>query len=118
MINAGIQDKEKFNAFMTSFGLFFIVPIIVSFTQLYKVIKNLITNINFDIDFVYKIIFMTIILISFYYPIKNDLDTVLKFPYSIIYAVIAGISVATYAAQNKDNIVAELKKKSNTQSNT
>jgi hypothetical protein len=114
VINAGIQDKEKFNAFITSYGLFFIVPIIVSFSQLYYVVKNLITNITFNIDVVYKIIFMTIILVSFYYPIKNDLDKVLKFPYSIIYAVIAGISVATYAAQNKDSVAAEFKKKSNT----
>jgi hypothetical protein len=111
VINAGIQDKEKFNAFITSYGLFFIVPIIVSFSQLYYVVKNLITNITFNIDVVYKIIFMTIILVSFYYPIKNDLDKVLKFPYSIIYAVIAGISVATYAAQNKSSFAAEFAKK-------
>jgi hypothetical protein len=114
IINAGLQDKEKFNAFITSYGLFFIVPIIVSFSQLFKLIKNLITNIKFDIDIVYKIIFMTIILISFYYPIKNDLDRVLKFPYSIIYAVIAGISVAAYVGQNKDSVAAEFEKKSNT----
>jgi len=113
IINAGLQDKEKFNAFMTSYGLFFIVPIIVSFSQLFKVIKNLISNIKFDIDIVYKIIFMTIILISFYYPIKNDLDRVLNFPYSIIYAVIAGISVAMYIAQNKDSVATEFEKKTN-----
>jgi hypothetical protein len=114
VINAGIQNKEKFDAFITSYGLFFIVPIIVSFSQLFKVIKNLVTNITFNIDVVYKIIFMTIILVSFYYPIKNDLDKVLKFPYSIIYAVIAGISVATYAAQNKDSVAADFGQKSNT----
>jgi hypothetical protein len=113
VINAGIQNKEKFDAFITSYGLFFIVPIIVSFSQLFKLIKNLVTNITFNIDVVYKIIFMTIILVSFYYPIKNDLDKVLKFPYSIIYAVIAGISVATYAAQNKDSVAADFEKKSN-----
>jgi hypothetical protein len=55
---------------------------------------------------------MTIILVSFYYPIKNDLDRVLKFPYSIIYAVIAGLSISAYIAQNKKSVAAEFEKKS------
>jgi TctA family transporter len=66
-----------------------------------------------NLDIIYRLIFMTIILISFYYPIKNDLDRVLKFPYSIIYAIIAGLSVAGYVAQNKNSVSAEFAKKSN-----
>jgi len=118
VLNAGIQDKAKFDAFITSYSLFFIVPIIVSFSQLYNLIVKLITSINFDIDVVYKMIFMTIILISFYYPIKADLDTVLKFPYSIVYAIVAGLAVAMYAAQNKEGIAKEFETKPNTETKT
>lgn len=111
VLNAGIQDRNKFNAFITSYCLFFIIPIIVSFSQLYKLTKNLVSHMNiFGLGVVYNIIFMTIILISFYYTIQNDLDRTFKFPYSIFYAIIAGLSVAWYAKQNKDALKDEFNK--------
>jgi len=119
VLNAGIQDKNKFNAFITSYCLFFIIPIIVSFSQLFKLIKNLVSNMNpFKLGIVYNIIFMTIILISFYYTIQYDLDKTFKFPYSIFYAIIAGVAVAWYAKQNKLELSAEFKKNKETQTQT
>lgn len=112
VLNAGIQDRNKFNAFITSYCLFFIIPIIVSFSQLFKLIQKLVSNMNpFKLGIVYNIIFMTIILISFYYTIQNDLDKTFKFPYSIFYAIIAGGAIAWYAKQNKAELSAEFKKK-------
>jgi hypothetical protein len=114
VLNAGIQDKNKFNAFITSYCLFFIIPIIVSFSQLFKLVQNLLSNMDpFKLGIIYNIIFMTIILISFYYTIQNDLDKTFKFPYSIFYAIIAGLAVAWYAKQNKAEIIAEFKKRDN-----
>jgi hypothetical protein len=54
---------------------------------------------------------MTIILISFYYTIKNDLDKTFKFPYSIFYAIIAALAIGWYAKQNKKELAEEFEKK-------
>uniref|UniRef100_A0A6C0D218 Uncharacterized protein n=1 Tax=viral metagenome TaxID=1070528 RepID=A0A6C0D218_9ZZZZ len=113
VLNAGIQDRNKFNAFITSYCLFFIVPIIVSFSQLFKLVQKLVSHMNlFNLGIVYNIIFMTIILISFYYTIQNDLDKTFKFPYSIFYAIIAALAIGWYAKQNKNELTEEFEKKS------
>ena len=115
VLNAGIQDRNKFNAFITSYCLFFIIPIIVSFTQLFKLVQKLASHMNpFKLGIVYNIIFMTIILISFYYTIQNDLDKTFKFPYSIFYAIIAVLAIGWYAKQNKKELAEEFEKKPQT----
>ena len=112
VLNAGIQDRNKFNAFITSYSLFFIIPIIVSFSQLFKLVQKLAGHLNpFKLGIVYNIIFMTIILISFYYTIQNDLDKTFKFPYSIFYAIIAALAIGWYAKQNKKELAEEFEKK-------
>ena len=81
-----------FVKFISSYMLFFIVPIIVSIAKLYQLIVSLFSNISFTLDSKYKIVFMAILLFSFYESIKNDLDSAFKFPFSMIYA---GVSICT-----------------------
>lgn len=102
IVNAGIQNKGKFNSFISSYILFFIVPIIVSFAKLYKLILSLIAHMNpLGLTTTHKLIFITVILFSFYYHIKRDLDDVYKFPYSIIYAVISIMTIMFIGSNNK-----------------
>jgi hypothetical protein len=105
IINAGIQNKAKFNSFLSSYILFFIIPLVVSFAKLYKLILSLMSNMNpLGLHNKYKIIFISVILFSFYYPIKNDLDKVYKFPYSIIYAVISILTVVLLANKHRNTL--------------
>ena len=105
ILNAGIQNTAKFNSFISSYVLYFFIPIIVALVKMYKLIITLISNMNpLGLETKYKLMFISIILLSFYYPIKNDLDYSYNFPYSIIYAVIAIISVAFVAYKNKSTI--------------
>lgn len=102
IINAGIQNKGKFNSFLSSYILFFIIPIIVSFAKSYKLIISLIANMNpLALTTTHKLIFITVILFSFYYKIKQDLDDVYKFPYSVIYAAISIMTVMFIGFNNK-----------------
>ena len=103
--SAGIQHKREFDAFISSYILYFFIPIIVALAKIYKLITSLVSNIKIlELDIRYKLIFISIILLSFYYPIKKDLDDTFKFPYSIIYATFATIAVILITYQNKSNI--------------
>jgi hypothetical protein len=84
---------QTFINFATSYTLFFIIPIIVSIAKLYKLFISLFSNISFNLDFKYKLIFLTIVLFSFYHTIQTDLDTTLKFPFSMIYAIVSIFSI-------------------------
>lgn len=102
---AGIQDKAKFKAFITSYSLFFIIPIIVGLVKLYKLIILIFSNINvMKVETKYKLMFIAIILFNFYYPIKELLDDEFKFPYSTIYIVICVISFGMIAYKNKEQL--------------
>jgi hypothetical protein len=105
IINAGIQDKEKFKAFLTSYIIYFFIPIMVALIKMYKLITALIPKIDpLSLHLKYKIIFIAIILASFYYPIKNDLDRQFKFPFSLIYAVFAVLAIMLITMQNKSTL--------------
>jgi len=84
------QDSiSNFINFLSSYILFFIIPIVVSLIQLYKIFSLLLSNIQFGVDTKYPLIFFSIILITFYYTIKIDLDTIHNFPISTIYGVLS-----------------------------
>jgi hypothetical protein len=102
---AGIQDKVKFKAFITSYSLFFIIPIIVGLVKLYKLIILLFSNIDvMNVETKYKLMFIAIILFNFYYPIKEILDEEFNFPYSIIYIVVCVILFGMIVYKNKQQL--------------
>jgi hypothetical protein len=99
---AGIENRAKFDSFLSSYIIYFFVPIIVAFIKMYKLITSLIPEMNpLGLHLKYKIIFISIILMSFYYPIKKDLDKQFKFPFSLIYAVFSILAVMLVTLQNK-----------------
>jgi hypothetical protein len=105
IINAGIQDTEKFNAFLTSYIIYFFIPIMVALIKMYKLVMALIPKIDpLSLHLKYKIIFIAIILASFYYPIKNDLDRQFKFPFSLVYAGFAVLAIMLITMQNKSTL--------------
>lgn len=105
IINAGIQDQGKFNSFLTSYIIYFFIPIMVAFIKMYKLIISLVPKMNpLGLHLKYKIIFIAIILASFYYPIKNDLDKTFKFPFSLIYAGFAVLAIMLITMQNKSTL--------------
>lgn len=105
IINAGIQDQEKFKAFLTSYIIYFFIPIMIAFIKLYKLIMALVPKMNpLGLDLKYKIIFIAIILASFYDPIKNDLDKKFKFPFSLIYIGFAVLAIMLITMQNKSTL--------------
>ena len=105
IINAGIQDQEKLKAFLTSYIIYFFIPIMVAFIKLYKLIMALVPKMNpLGLDLKYKIIFIAIILASFYEPIKNDLDKKFKFPFSLIYIGFAVLAIMLITMQNNSTL--------------
>jgi hypothetical protein len=105
VITSGIQGEnfDKFKSFITSYIIYFIIPILVAFSKMSKLIGSLVPNMDpLHLPIRYKIIFISIILMSFYYPIKTNLDK--TFPFSIIYAVFAILSVMLIIIQNKSNL--------------
>lgn len=105
IINAGIQDEGKFKAFLTSYIIYFFIPIMVAFIKLYKLIISLVPKMDpLTLQLKYKIIFIAIILSSFYYPIKNNLDIKFKFPFSLIYVGFAVLAVMLIMMQNKSTL--------------
>ena len=103
--NAGIQNGQAFQSFISSYILYFIIPILVALLKMFQLIVRLISNMNpLGLDTKYKLMFITLLLISFYYPIKHDLDYEYDFPYSIIYAVLSGLSVAYLIYTNKSQL--------------
>lgn len=104
---AGIKGeaKAKFKAFITSYSLFFIIPIIVGLVKLYKLIILIFSNIDvMNVETKYKLMFIAIILFNFYYPIQERLDEEFKFPYSIIYIIVCVISFGMIAYKNKQQL--------------
>jgi len=107
VLSAGINNQQAFQSFISSYLLNFIIPIIVALLYSFKTIVSLISNLNIlGLDTKYKLMIIAIILISFYYPIKNDLDMHYNFPYSIIYAVFSSVSIIylVYMINNPPNI--------------
>lgn len=102
VLNAGIQNQKEFKNFLTSYILFFIIPIVVGFSKMFKLIVSLSSNLNpFSLHNHYKITFVSILLISFYYTIKKDLDGLYNFPYSLIYAVLSFFTIMYILYSNK-----------------
>jgi len=102
---AGIQDPVKFKAFITSYSLFFVIPIIVGLVKLYKLIILIFSNIDImNVETKYKLMFIAIILFNFYYPIKETLDDEFKFPYSVIYIVVCIILFGMIVYKNKQQL--------------
>jgi len=108
IINAGIQDQGKFKAFLTSYIIYFFIPIMVAFIKMYKLVIALVPKMDpFKLKLKYKIIFIAIILTSFYYTIQKDLDKTFKFPFSLIYAGLAILAVMMIIMQNKTILLNE-----------
>lgn len=94
----GEFNSQLFQSFISSYLLNFIIPIIIALLFSFKTIVNIVSNMNpLGLDIKYKLIIITLLLVSFYYPIKYDLDYPYKFPYSTIYAVFSGLSIAYLA---------------------
>jgi hypothetical protein len=105
IVTRGIRNRAKFDAFITSYSLFFIIPIIVGLIKLFKLIIQLFSNIDImKIETKYKIMFIAIILFNFYYPIKDTLDTEFNFPYSVIYVIVCVISLGMVIYKNKSEL--------------
>jgi hypothetical protein len=99
---AGIQNKEKFKSFLTSYIIYFFIPIMVALSKMFKLVVSLVPKMDpLKLNLKYKLMFIAIILLSFYYPIKKDLDKQFKFPYSLIYAAFAILAVMLILIQNK-----------------
>lgn len=89
ILRAGIQNKTKFKKFLTAYIPFFIIPLIACFMKIFTLTVNLIKNMNpFSIEPVHRFVFVIIIMIYLYAPIKQDLDGPFGFPYSYLYIVI------------------------------
>jgi hypothetical protein len=102
-LKKGKKDKgalmNELMSFISSYILTFIIPLIVAFIALFKLTMSMVLNMNpLLIESKYKYIFFTVILGSFYYPIKKNLDR--GFPYSIIYAVLSSVIVAYTGYKN------------------
>jgi hypothetical protein len=99
---AGIQNTDKFKSFLTSYIIYFFIPIMVALVKMFKLIMALVPKMDpFRLNLKYKLMFIAIILMSFYYPIKKDLDTPFKFPFSFIYAAFAILAVMLILVQNR-----------------
>ena len=99
---AGIQNMDKFKTFLTSYIIYFFIPIMVALVKMFKLIMALVPKMDpFTLNLKYKLMFIAIILMSFYYPIKKDLDKPFKFPFSFIYAAFAILAVMLILVQNK-----------------
>jgi putative effector of murein hydrolase LrgA (UPF0299 family) len=86
ILRAGIQNKTKFKKFLSAYITFFFIPLVVCFMKIYKLTSNLITHMNpFSLSSVHRLVFVIIIMIYLYGPIKQDLDEPFGFPYSYIY---------------------------------
>jgi len=108
IVNAGIQNQVKFDAFLTSYIIYFFIPIMVACVKMYKLVIALVPKMNpLQLHLKYKIIFIAIILTSFYYPIQKDLDKTFKFPFSLIYAGLAILAVMMIIMQNKSTLLNE-----------
>ena len=108
VITGGIQDQnmDKFKSFITSYIIYFIIPILVAFLKMSKLTGSLVPNMDpLHLPIRYKIIFISIILMSFYYPIKKILDK--NFPFSIIYAVFAILAVMLIIIQNQSSLTSK-----------
>jgi hypothetical protein len=102
--NQNGQTSQAFQSFISSYLLYFIIPILVALLKTFKLGVTLLSNISpFGLKTNYKIIFLILILASFYDPIKYNLDYEYDFPYSIIYAVLSAASVAFIIKKNNKN---------------
>lgn len=102
-LKKGKKDKgalmNELMSFISSFILTFIIPIVVACIALFKLTLSMALNMNpMLIESKYKYIFFTVILGSFYYPIKKNLDK--GFPFSILYSVLSGAIVAYIGYKN------------------
>lgn len=105
VLNAGIQNGQAFQSFISSYLLYFIIPILVALLKLFQLITTLVLNMNpLGLDTKYKLMFISLLLMSFYYPIKDDLDYEYNFPYSIIYAVLSAIAISYLVYKNKSQL--------------
>jgi len=108
VLSSGMTKEQgnKFTSFLTSYILFFIVPIVVALAKIQKLIVSLLSNMNpMKLTTEYKLIFISIILFSFYYTIEKDLDAYSDFPYSIIYAILSIMAVVFIAYKNKTELL-------------
>ena len=94
VLKAGIQNQSKFKQFLTAYITFFIIPLVVCLMKIYKLTINLIKNMNpFPLDIVHRFVFVIIIMIYLYGPIKQDLDGPFGFPYSYIYIAVCVFTI-------------------------
>jgi len=97
-----IEDKEEFNKFLKSYLTFFLIPLIVCLMKIYKLMINLVKNMNpFALEPIYKLCFVMILFIYLYVPIKKDLDEPFGFPYSYIYIALCVFTVFMLARKIK-----------------
>ena len=86
ILKAGIQNKAKFKKFLIAYITFFLIPLVVCFMKIYKLTVNLIAHMNpFSLVPIHRLVFVIIIMIYLYGPVKQDLDKQFGFPYSYIY---------------------------------
>jgi putative effector of murein hydrolase LrgA (UPF0299 family) len=70
ILRAGVQNKELFKKFLTSYLTFFLVPLIVSLMKIYKLVIVLVKNMNpFILDPIHKLIFVIVVFSYLYIAI-------------------------------------------------
>jgi hypothetical protein len=100
ILRAGIQNKTKFKKFLSAYITFFLIPLVVCLMKIYKLTVNLVKHMNpFSLEPVHRFIFVIIIMIYLYGPLKQDLDEPFGFPYSYLYI---GICIFTLYLISKD----------------
>jgi len=106
--SAKIQNKKSFTAFISSFIVFFFIPIWVCLIKMIEVMYNLLVGFNFNtLPISYKLIFMIIIFSSIAINIKQDLGSF----FLGIYSLFSIVAVVIFIYKNKDEIMDSFKSK-------
>ncbi len=103
--SAKIQNKKSFTSFISSFVVFFFIPICVCLNKMMEVMYNLLINFKIDkLPIVYKLIFMIIIFSSIAINIKKDLGSI----FLGVYSMFSLIAIFMFIINKKDDLMREI----------
>ena len=100
--SAKIQNKKSFTSFISSFIVFFFIPIFVCLTKMIEVMYNLSSHFSLsELPIVYKLIFMIIIFSSIAINIKKDLGST----FLGIYSMFSIIAILMFIINKKEDLM-------------
>ncbi len=103
--SAKIQKKNTFTSFISSFIVFFFIPIWVCLIKMIEVMYNLLSNFSLPkLPISYKLIFMIIIFSSIAINIKQDLGST----FLGIYSIFSLVAIVIFIHKNKKIIIDDL----------